>query len=137
MPETVGGEDMDEVIGEGFSSFFQKSMNCFYSRHRENEVDKELYDSFNNIVTLYMMNDCEIESVEIMRQVERAYKFFERIKILKKDDIISALRMYSSLFTTKYAAEKVASNQKLVARISFRIVSDAINYYCDTISKKT
>ena len=112
-------------------------MNYFYSRHRDNEVDKELYESFNNIVTLYMMKECEIESVEIMQQVERAYKFFERIKIMKKNDIISALRMYSSLFITKYAAEQVTPNQKLVARISFRIVSDAINHYCDSISKKT
>lgn len=137
LPGTVGGEDLDDEIGEGFSAFFMNSMNYFYSRHRDNEVDKELYESFNNIVTLYMMKECEIESVEIMQQVERAYKFFERIKIMKKNDIISALRMYSSLFITKYAAEQVTPNQKLVARISFRIVSDAINHYCDSISKKT
>ncbi|MDO5149993.1 MAG: MerR family transcriptional regulator [Oscillospiraceae bacterium] len=133
LPGTVYGDEMDELIGEGFTTFLKKSVDIFYYRNKNNPVDMELSNSFETILKLYMEEGFEIESSEIMQQVERAYNFFARVKIMTKDDIVSALRMFGAFFTTSFAAEQTSKENKLAARISYRIIADSINYYCDNI----
>ena len=129
VPGSANGEEMDEDYGEGFTEFLYSALQYYYFQRKDNAVDKQIVNAFNDITQLYIIKGLPIDSDEVMNQVDIAYNFFAKIGYLSAPDIINSLKAFNRILFSDFFIQKLDENQQKGSRVAYIVILYAIDSY--------
>ncbi len=129
IPGSANGEEIDEDYGEGFTEFLYSAMQYFYYQRKDNPTDKQIINAFDKITKLYVLEGFNIDSDEIMEQVDIAYNFFAKIGYLSAPEIINSLKAFNRVLFCDFVVEQLPENMRYGSRVAYIVILYAIDNY--------
>lgn len=131
-PENRLVEELEGLVEKESIAFLHKAIKYYCEMNADNETDRELCESLDNIGIL-AVKKYTTNSPEVQYEVKRIHKFFEEMNLFKEGAKLEAVKKIGQLYGSKAYKQMIDNGAK--RGVSW-FVSRAIEIYCNNLEQE-